>query len=52
VPMLEQIIADAECDDEDHRSGRLEISGEVHRRIVLAWLTAIRARPMESVSLK
>ncbi|MGY4456295.1 hypothetical protein ACVWYI_000255 [Bradyrhizobium sp. LB13.1] len=52
MPVLEQIIADAERNDEDHRSGRLEIFGEIHRRIVLAWLTAIRTRPIESVSLK
>ncbi|MGY4300180.1 hypothetical protein ACVWXN_008275 [Bradyrhizobium sp. i1.4.4] len=50
--MLEQIIADAERNDEHHGSGRLEIFGGVHRRIVLAWLTAIRTRPAESVSLK
>jgi threonine aldolase len=50
--MLEQIIADAEGHDEEHGSGRLEIFGEVHRRIILAWLTAVRTRPAESISLK
>ncbi len=50
--MLEQVVADAERDDERQGSGRLEILGEVHRRNILAWLTAIGARPMKSVSLK
>jgi hypothetical protein len=50
--VLEHIIADAERSDEQHGSRRLEIVGDIHRRIILAWLTAIRARPAASVSLK